>query len=143
MTSPISGGDAFTSALNANLTSKDALSGMSKLNSDTFLKLLVAQLKYQNPDSPADANQFMAQTAQFTQVEKLDTLSKQQTQLMSAQLALGASSMIGRRADYLTATGHTAGGVITGAGLGSNPTVKIDGTDVSLSQLTDIRDAQS
>ena len=33
---------------------------------DAFLKLLVAQLKYQDPSKPADSTQFMAQTAQFT-----------------------------------------------------------------------------
>src|SRR5688500_15735757 len=34
------------------------------IGKDTFLKLLVAQLKYQNPMEPVDSSQFMAQTAQ-------------------------------------------------------------------------------
>jgi len=42
---------------------------------DTFLKLLVAQLKYQNPMEPVDSSQFMAQTAQFTMVEKLEAMA--------------------------------------------------------------------
>jgi flagellar basal-body rod modification protein FlgD len=37
---------------------------------DTFLRLLVAQLKYQNPLQPADGMQFVTQLAQFTQLEQ-------------------------------------------------------------------------
>ena len=43
-----------------------------KLGADksTFLKLLVAQLKFQNPLSPADGTQFVTQLAQFSQLEQ-------------------------------------------------------------------------
>ena len=51
---------------------------------DTFLKLLVAQLKYQDPTNPTDATQFMSQTAQFTMVEKLDALSTLDQQVLDA-----------------------------------------------------------
>ena len=37
----------------------------------TFLKLLVAQIKNQNPLNPQDGAQFLAQLAQFSQVEQL------------------------------------------------------------------------
>lgn len=37
---------------------------------DVFLRLLVAQLRYQNPLQPADGMQFVTQLAQFTQLEQ-------------------------------------------------------------------------
>src|SRR5689334_8689241 len=37
---------------------------------DTFMQLLVAQIKNQNPLSPTDGVQFLSQLAQFTQVEQ-------------------------------------------------------------------------
>ena len=37
----------------------------------TFLKLLVSQIKNQNPLSPQDGTAFVAQLAQFSQVEQL------------------------------------------------------------------------
>ncbi len=37
---------------------------------DMFLKLLVAQIKNQNPLSPADGVQFLSQLAQFSQLEQ-------------------------------------------------------------------------
>ena len=39
-------------------------------NRDTFLKLLVAQLKNQNPLNPTDSTQFVSQLAQFSQLEQ-------------------------------------------------------------------------
>ena len=42
--------------------------GVSK---DTFLQLLVAQIKNQDPLSPADSTQFVAQLAQFSELEQV------------------------------------------------------------------------
>lgn len=43
----------------------------SKLaNEQTFLQLLVAQLKNQNPLNPTDSLQFVSQLAQFSQLEE-------------------------------------------------------------------------
>jgi flagellar basal-body rod modification protein FlgD len=39
-------------------------------NEQTFLKLLVAQLQNQDPTNPADPTQFVAQLAQFSQLEQ-------------------------------------------------------------------------
>jgi flagellar basal-body rod modification protein FlgD len=49
-----------------------------KLTADkgTFLKLLVAQLKYQNPLNPADGTQFVTQLAQFTTLEQSTGMSQ-------------------------------------------------------------------
>ncbi len=43
----------------------------SSVGADTFLKLLVEQLKNQDPLSPMDGAQFVAQLAQFNSVEQL------------------------------------------------------------------------
>lgn len=68
------------------------------LGKDDFLKLLVAQLKNQDPQNPADGTQMAAQLAQFSSVEQLtninDKLASQgtaQTSLIS-QVAMGAAS---------------------------------------------------
>ena len=54
-----------TTAPKAAAASKDVAT------KDTFLKLFVAQLKYQNPMNPADGTQFVSQLAQFTELEQL------------------------------------------------------------------------
>ena len=43
----------------------------SPATKEMFLKLFVAQLKYQNPLNPADGVQFLSQLSQFTEMEQL------------------------------------------------------------------------
>jgi flagellar basal-body rod modification protein FlgD len=40
-------------------------------NEETFLQLLVAQIKNQDPTQPTDGTQFLTQLAQFSQLEQL------------------------------------------------------------------------
>jgi flagellar basal-body rod modification protein FlgD len=81
-------------------------SGNNSLNENTFLTLLVAQLKYQDPMNPADSTQFLTQTAQFTEVETLQKMATQQAAQQSASELLASASMLGRPVTYsLTANG--------------------------------------
>lgn len=77
-----------------------ATSSNNQLNENTFLTLLVAQLKYQDPMNPADSTQFLTQTAQFTEVETLQKMEAEQATQQSASQVLAASTMIGRPVTY-------------------------------------------
>ncbi len=47
-------------------------SGLGKVaNQETFLQLLVAQIRNQNPLNPADSVQFISQLAQFSELEQV------------------------------------------------------------------------
>lgn len=48
---------------------------------NTFLQLLVAQIKNQNPLSPTDGVQFLSQLAQFTQVEQSTAMRDELTSI--------------------------------------------------------------
>jgi flagellar basal-body rod modification protein FlgD len=109
-----------------------------ELGKDAFLKLLVAQLKYQDPSKPADGSQFLAQTAQFTQVEKLADLAKVQQDTLTAQMSASASNLIGRTVTYTGLDGKEAVGVVTSTTLGSSPTLKVGNTDVPLSSVKQV-----
>lgn len=100
---PIS--SALPSTKTSTTTAADA-TGNNSLNEDTFLKLLVAQLKYQDPMNPADSTQFLSQTAQFTQVETLQKMEKLQESSQAANQVLAAAAMVGRPVTYsLTSVG--------------------------------------
>ena len=45
--------------------------GNSVATKENFLQLLVAQIKHQNPLSPADSTQFLTQLSQFTSMEQM------------------------------------------------------------------------
>src|SRR5204863_8417937 len=88
----------------------------NEVNQDMFLKLLVAQLKYQDPMSPMDGTQFITQSAQFTQLETLMKIQKSQEGLAQSSQLLSAATMVGRPVTYglsqanlpATAVGTTA-----------------------------------
>ena len=65
---------------------------------DTFLKLLVAQLTHQDPLNPTEDKEFIAQLAQFTQVEELQNIRSAVDTLnetMSVQQVTNAASLLG------------------------------------------------
>ncbi|MEE3392242.1 MAG: flagellar hook capping FlgD N-terminal domain-containing protein [Lachnospiraceae bacterium] len=47
----------------------------SKLGKDDFLKLLVTQMQYQDPLSPQDNTEYVAQLAQFSELEQMQNVS--------------------------------------------------------------------
>ena len=141
MTTPISGSLGDYIGATSGTTSAKA---SKELDKDAFLKLMVAQLKYQDPSKPADGADFLAQTAQFTLVEKLSEMAGGQSQLLSAQLMLGASNLVGRTVSYTDANGVTATGVVSSATIsGSTPTLRVGDTDVALSSVKEVRNTTS
>lgn len=54
---------------------KEDTKGTSELGKDAFLQLLVTQLQHQDPLSPQDNSEFVAQLAQFSSLEALQNLS--------------------------------------------------------------------
>ncbi|WP_411392038.1 flagellar hook assembly protein FlgD [Pseudomonas sp. MPB23] len=76
-----------------------AATGNQSLGKDAFLQLLVTQLKNQNPLSPQDNGEFVAQLAQFSSLEGINTLNDSVNAIssnFSSSQALQASSLVGR-----------------------------------------------
>jgi flagellar basal-body rod modification protein FlgD len=112
------------------------------LGKDAFLKLLVAQLKYQDPSKPTDSSTFMQQTATFTQVEKLEEMAKTTAQLLATQNAMAGSAFLGRTVTYVGADGKEASGLVTGLKFAaSGPTLRVGDTDVAVGSVKEVRTA--
>ena len=60
----------------------------SSSDKEMFLNLMVAQLRYQDPMNPADSGEFLAQTAQFTALEKMQDVADQTRRPALAQIAV-------------------------------------------------------
>ena len=109
-----------------------AVKNSSSLGTSDFLKLLTAQLQNQDPFSPTDNSQMVAQLAQITSTSGITDIN---TTLKSIQTKLGGTSTADALA-YVGKTilteGSTAYGRATGGIAGA---VELDGdaTDVSVS----------
>lgn len=71
-----------------------------ELGKNEFLNLLVAQLNNQNPLEPQSNGEFIAQLAQFSQVEGIEKLNTSMGSLLSgyqSSQALQASSLVGSK----------------------------------------------
>ena len=72
--------DDYTVGSSESTTSADTSTPAT--TKDMFLKLLVAQVKNQDPLNPADGTEFLAQLAQFSSLEQMIDMN---TQLESIQ----------------------------------------------------------
>ncbi len=94
--------------------SKETNSGESD-----FLKLLVAQLNNQNPLSPQENGEFLAQLAQFSTVEGVEKLNLTMEQFSSGMLsnqALQATALVGRSVQIPSDVGQlNVGASLTGS----------------------------
>jgi flagellar basal-body rod modification protein FlgD len=98
-------------------------SSKATLNYDSFLKLLVAQMKNQDPTDPVDASEQMSQLATFSGVEQAIKTNTHLENLIQETSLSQAASLIGKT--VTSADGETTGVVKSVA-------VKSDGLTATL-----------
>ncbi len=100
--------------------------GQKTLGKDSFLKLLVTELQYQDPLKPMENRDFIAQMAQFSALEQMQNMNGDMAKLLTMQL-LG-KSVNGKDADSQEVTGTVAGIKFESDGT-INLTIKTTGKD--------------
>ncbi|MBB4184010.1 flagellar hook assembly protein FlgD [Sinorhizobium terangae] len=95
----------YTPTVSATDSTGDA--SAATLNYESFLKLLVAQMKNQDPTEPMDATQQIAQLATFSQVEQTIKTNKNLESLLQRTSLSEADAVIGRT--VTSADGKTTG----------------------------------
>jgi flagellar basal-body rod modification protein FlgD len=63
--------------------SSTGTAGLPAANEQMFLQLLVTQLKNQDPTNPVDGTQFVAQLAQFSQLEQMINMNSSLQQIQT------------------------------------------------------------
>ena len=94
------------------------------LDREAVLKLLVAQLRYQDPTKPLDPTEMVSQSAQLTVVDKLNEISTALSQSSSIDRLALAGSVIGKDITFASPDGYPVTEQVT--------SVRFDGTSLVL-----------
>jgi flagellar basal-body rod modification protein FlgD len=115
-----------------NLFAKDQF-----VSQNTFMELLITQLKNQDPMNPQDSSQFVSQLAQFSSLEQMTQLNKN----ISSVLETSVTNLIGRTvtvADSSAPNGFLQGTVSGIVYYANGPTVRINGNDYQLADVQNV-----
>ena len=84
------------------------------LGKDDFLKLMVAQMKNQDPMNPSDDKDNIAQMAQFSSLEQITNLASATQQLATRMTLTQNVGLLGHDVTYTKADGTSASGAVDG-----------------------------
>jgi flagellar basal-body rod modification protein FlgD len=115
------------------------------ISQEDFMRILLAQLRFQDPLKPVDNQQFVAQLAQFSSLELNRQQSEKIDQLLSIQAVSQAVGIIGKQVELRTSIGNSSTGNVTAISFQTGEprlTVTAGGstfTDVKLSDVVLVR----
>lgn len=110
------------------------------MDSEVFMHLLVTQLANQDPSSPMDTNEMIAQTTQLASMERLNALGDTQNAALAMQQRAAAASLMGQ--EITTSGDQPKTGIVTAISFaGVEPTVTIGDSQIPYSQIASIRAA--
>ncbi|PJI55651.1 flagellar basal body rod modification protein [Methylobacterium radiotolerans] len=107
--------DASTKA--AARTTAAPAATTATLNYDNFLKLLLAQMKNQNPTDPMKSTDYMAQLATFSQVEQSVNMNSKLDALLTSSTLSQAGGLVGHT---VTSADKTLTGTVVSVEVASN-----------------------
>lgn len=120
----------------ANSASTASSTGSTSEDSNMFLQLMVAQMKYQDPMNPTDTSTMLTQNATFTEVQAIQEMQSEMGMVLSSQLAFGSAAMIGQNVSWVDANGTTQSGTVSGVSYTtSGPVVSVGDQQVSLNSI--------
>ncbi|MDN5330944.1 MAG: flagellar basal-body rod modification protein FlgD [Tepidanaerobacteraceae bacterium] len=102
----------------------------SALSKDDFLKLLITELKFQNPLEPLESKEYIAQLATFSTLEQLQNLNQQVS-------TMSAISLIGKNVKASSEGGYVSG-VVKGVSFAQGELKLIVGDEERLISLKDV-----
>lgn len=106
-----------------------------EMGKNDFLKLLVEQLKHQDPTNPMKDREFIAQMAQISSLEQMNNMSQRFDELNDVMLRGQAFDLLGKTVEIEGLSGSVKGTVsqVTGH---NYPQVLVDNTYYDFDQVT-------
>ena len=111
-----------------------------ELGQETFLRLLVTELKSQDPLNPMDDKDFIAQLAQFSSLEQLQSIDGSMERLAQTQSVLQATGLIGHAVEAVDPeSGELVKGSVESVTVDSGAIyLRVGDSDIPLSNVLNI-----
>jgi flagellar basal-body rod modification protein FlgD len=136
-------------SVTGNTTTSNSVTSQSQaLGKDEFFKMLIAQLKNQDPLNPLDGTAFSAQLAQFSSLEQLTNLNAAltaQNQNFTSLLNAQSVNLIGKevtaeKVDTSTSETTTTTGVVSAVGFKDGAIyLTVNDKEIALSDVKSVK----
>jgi flagellar basal-body rod modification protein FlgD len=120
-----------------NKSIKASKKGQGSLDQNDFLKILITQLQHQDPTSPVEDKDFIAQMAQFSSLEQITNMNAG-FQKMSGLLSSSEASQVLGKTVEINDGNSTIRGVVDKVMRGENPLVSVNGAIYDFSQVESV-----
>jgi flagellar basal-body rod modification protein FlgD len=117
-----------------NLSVNQGRQPQQSLGKDDFLKILITQLSYQDPTSPMEDKQFIAQMAQFSTLEQMTGMARDFSKLTSMLMGNEAASALGKGVEIVEGE-RVIQGVVAAVTRGETPQVLVNGSFYNWDQV--------
>jgi len=97
-----------------------------ELGKNDFLELLIAQLTHQDPTSPVQDTEFIAQMAQFSSLEQMMNMTESIGKVNEILTSVDSVNAVGKNVDIENG-GDVISGFVTAAKRGEIPEVQVNG----------------
>lgn len=128
-------------AIGGAASSSSEVPSAATLNQEDFMRILLAQLQFQDPLKPMDNQEFVAQLAQFSGLEINRQQSEKIDQLLAIQSADQSVAMVNKKIEVQTASGSSSSGTVIAVSFRSGEprlTVDLNGTTLTDVRLSDV-----
>ena len=125
---------ATDSTSKSSSSTNSTTTASNSVDYNTFLQLLIAEMKNQDPTNPMDTSQYMSQFAQLSTVEQAMQTNSKLDALLSSQSLSQANGLIGKTVSFTDSTGATFSGKVKSVSINSDGSVATleDGTKVAV-----------
>lgn len=118
--------DTQVNAINKQIDAERGRAASHALGKDDFLKLLITQMSNQDPLSPMENTEFIAQMAQFSSLEQMTNMNQSFERLSTMMNTTAATNTIGRAVE-IDLGDTTMTGIVEAVTREAAPQVKVNG----------------
>lgn len=128
-------------AIGSIASSSSEVPSAASLSQEDFMRILLAQLQFQDPLKPMDNQEFVAQLAQFSGLEINRQQSEKVDELLAMQSVDQSVGIIGKSIEVQTSSGSSTVGSVTAVSFRTGEprlTVNANGTTITDVKLSDV-----